>query len=69
MTQTEAVSRVALGFAEVRGFRAMISPYLFRGMLVGMAIVAVVMHRLTRSRSLTWGFAKARARTRRCWRW
>jgi len=63
MTQTEAVSRVALGFAEVRGFRAMISPYLFRGMLVGMAIVAVVMHRLTRSRSLTWRFAKARART------
>ena len=63
MTQTEAVSRIALGFAEVRGFRAMISPYLFRGMLVGMAIVAVVMHRLTRSRSLTWRFAKARART------
>src|SRR6185503_20419622 len=65
MTQSGegAVSRVALGFAEVRGFRAMISPYLFRGMLVGMAIVAVVMHRLTRSRSLTWRFAKARART------
>src|SRR6185369_7521191 len=64
MTQAgETVSRVALGFAEVRGFRAMISPFLFRGMLVGMAIVAVVMHRLTRSRSLTWRFAKARART------
>jgi 1-acyl-sn-glycerol-3-phosphate acyltransferase len=65
MTQSgeTAVSRVALGFAEVRGFRAMISPFLFRGMLVGMAIVAVAMHRLTRSRSLTWRFAKARART------
>jgi 1-acyl-sn-glycerol-3-phosphate acyltransferase len=58
-----AVSRVALGFAEVRGFRAMISPFLFRGMLVAMAIVAVAMHRLFRSRSLTWRFAKARART------
>ena len=65
MTQSGegAVSRVALGFAEVRGFRAMISPYLFRGMLVGMAMVAVAMYGLTRSRSLTWRFAKARART------
>lgn len=64
MTRTVdgSVSRVALGFAEVRGLRAMISPYLFRGMLVGMAIVAVAMHRVTRSRGLTWRFAKARAR-------
>ncbi len=65
MTQSGegTVSRIALGFAEVRGLRAMISPYLFRGMLVGMAIVAVAMYGLTRSRSLTWRFAKARART------
>jgi len=65
MTQSGegTVSRIALGFAEVRGLRAMISPFLFRGMLVGMAIVAVAMHGLTRSRSLTWRFAKARART------
>ena len=65
MTQSGegTVSRIALGFAEVRGFRALISPYLFRGMLVGMAIVAVAMYGLTRSRSLTWRFAKARART------
>jgi 1-acyl-sn-glycerol-3-phosphate acyltransferase len=65
MTQSAetAVSGSALGFAEVRGVRAILSPFLFRGMLVGMAIVAVAMHRLTRSRSLAWRFAKARART------
>jgi 1-acyl-sn-glycerol-3-phosphate acyltransferase len=50
------------GFAEVRGLRAAISPYLFRSMLVGMGAVAVAMDRTTRNRELTWRFAKARAR-------
>src|SRR6185295_20116758 len=45
-----------------RGLRVALSPYLFRGMLVGMAAVAVGIHRTTGSRSLAWSFAKARAR-------
>jgi len=45
------------------GLRAALSPFLFRGMLVGMGAVAVALHRLTGDRELTWRFAKARART------
>ena len=45
-----------------RGLRVALSPYLFRGMLVGMAAVAIGIHRTTGSRSLAWSFAKARAR-------
>jgi 1-acyl-sn-glycerol-3-phosphate acyltransferase len=45
-----------------RGLRVALSPLLFRGMLVGMAAVAVAIHRTTGSRSLAWSFAKARAR-------
>jgi len=48
--------------AEANGLRAALSPYLFRGMLVGMAGVAVGIHRTTGSRELAWAFAKARAR-------
>jgi 1-acyl-sn-glycerol-3-phosphate acyltransferase len=45
-----------------RGVRVALSPYLFRGMLVSMAAVAIALHRTTGSRSLAWAFAKARAR-------
>ncbi len=45
------------------GLRTAVSPYLFRSMLVGMGAVAVALHRLTGNRTLTWRFAKARART------
>src|SRR5882724_3988759 len=44
------------------GLRVALSPYLFRGMLVGMAAVAIGLHRLTGSRELAWRFAKGRAR-------
>ena len=40
-----------------------LSPFVFRGMLIGMATVAVGIHRSTGSRELAWRFAKARART------
>src|SRR5262249_15566257 len=40
-----------------------LSPYLFRSMLVGMGAVAVALHRVTGDRRLAWSFAKARART------
>jgi 1-acyl-sn-glycerol-3-phosphate acyltransferase len=49
--------------AEAVSLRIALSPHLFRGMLVGMAGVAVTLHRLTGSRELAWRFAKARART------
>jgi len=49
--------------ADVRSLRVALSPYVFRGMLVGMGAAAVALHRLTGSQSLAWGFAKARART------
>jgi len=49
--------------ADATGLRVAISPYLFRGMLVGMAAVAVALQRATGSRDLAWRFAKARART------
>src|SRR2546425_12110789 len=48
---------------EARGLRVALSPYLFRGMLVGMAAAAVALHRATGNRDLAWRFAKARART------
>ena len=51
------------GWGEGGGLRIALSPYLFRGMLVGMGTVAVALHRLTGDRELTWRFAKARART------
>lgn len=44
------------------GLRVMLSPYLFRGMLVGMAGMAIAIHRTTGSHTLAWRFAKARAR-------
>ncbi len=46
-----------------RTLRVALSPFLFRGMMVGMAAVAVAIHRTTGSQALAWGFAKARART------
>jgi 1-acyl-sn-glycerol-3-phosphate acyltransferase len=49
--------------ADATGIRVGLSPYVFRGMLVGMAAVAVALHRTTGSRDLAWRFAKARART------
>jgi 1-acyl-sn-glycerol-3-phosphate acyltransferase len=48
---------------DARGLRVALSPYVFRGMMVGMGAIAVGLHAVTRSRRLTWGFAKARART------
>lgn len=48
---------------EIRGVRVALSPYLFRGMMVGMAAIAITLHRTTGSRTLAWRFAKARART------
>ena len=48
---------------ETRSLRVALSPYVFRGMLLGMGATAVALHRLTGRRSLAWGFAKARART------
>jgi 1-acyl-sn-glycerol-3-phosphate acyltransferase len=48
---------------DARGLRVALSPYLFRGMMVGMAGVAVGLHAVTRNRPIAWRFAKARART------
>ena len=53
---------VAIAPGARTGVRAALSPYLFRGMLVGMAAVAIALHRLTGSRELAWRFAKGRAR-------
>jgi 1-acyl-sn-glycerol-3-phosphate acyltransferase len=50
------------GYADARGLRVALSPYLFRSMMVAMAGVAVTLDRLTGNRDLTWRFAKARAR-------
>lgn len=47
----------------MRGWRVAVSPYLFRGMLLGMGATAVGLYQVTRSRGRTWEFAKARART------
>ena len=57
-----ALTDSGLGFAEARGLRVALSPYLFRSMLVGMGAVAIAMDRVTRNRDLTWRFAKGRAR-------
>src|SRR5215510_3956434 len=51
------------GAAELGRLRVQLSPWIFRGTLVGMAGVAVAIHRTTGSRELAWRFAKARART------
>ena len=61
----EDAERLAVGASadEGSGLRVALSPYLFRGMLVGMGAVAVAVHRTTGSRELAWRFAKARART------
>jgi 1-acyl-sn-glycerol-3-phosphate acyltransferase len=48
---------------EPRSLRVALSPYVFRGMLVGMGAVAVGIHRLTGNQRMAWRFAKARART------
>lgn len=60
---TGDVAERVLRAEEARGARVALSPYLFRGMLVGMAAAAVALHRATGSRTLAWRFAKARART------
>src|SRR5439155_18061385 len=64
---SERAETTAVGTApvaeEAGGVRAALSPYVFRGMLVGMAAVAVALHRATGNRDLAWRFAKARART------
>src|SRR2546426_6796726 len=64
---SERAETTAVGTApvaeEASGVRVALSPYLFRGTLVGMAAVAVALHRATGDRDLAWRFAKARART------
>jgi 1-acyl-sn-glycerol-3-phosphate acyltransferase len=57
-----ASDRVLDGAVDESGLRVALSPHLFRGMLVGMAAVAIGIHRTTGSRTLAWKFAKARAR-------
>ena len=56
------LAATGIGYAEARGLRVALSPYLFRSMMVGMAGLAVGLDRATRNRDLTWRFAKARAR-------
>ena len=60
--RVESASFTGTEPVDERGLRVALSPYLFRGMLVGMAATAVALHRTTGSRSLAWRFAKARAR-------
>ena len=57
-----AAERALDGAVDESGLRVALSPYLFRSMLVGMAGVAIGIHRTTGSRTLAWRFAKARAR-------
>lgn len=57
-----AAERGLEGAVDESGVRVALSPYLFRSMLVGMAGVAIAIHRTTGSRKLAWDFAKARAR-------
>ena len=57
-----AADRTLDGAVDESGLRVAISPYLFRGMMVGTAGVAIAIHRTTGSRTLAWRFAKARAR-------
>lgn len=61
--RAEAAVAGALAPEDLRGLRVAASPYVFRGMLLGMATVAVGLHRVTGSSDLTWRFAQARART------
>jgi 1-acyl-sn-glycerol-3-phosphate acyltransferase len=64
MTESRSAAASRVGPAEeTRSLRVALSPYLFRGMLVGMGAVAVGLHRITGNERLTWNFAKARART------
>ena len=64
MTESRSAAASHVGPAEdTRSLRVALSPYLFRGMLVGMGAVAVGLHRITGNERLTWNFAKARART------
>lgn len=59
---TDAITAVRT-VADERSLRSRISPYLFRGMLVGMAATAVTLDRVTGNRERVWRFAKGRART------
>jgi 1-acyl-sn-glycerol-3-phosphate acyltransferase len=64
MTESRSAAASRVGPAEeTRSLRVALSPYLFRGMLVGMGAIAVGLHRITGNDRLTWNFAKARART------
>jgi 1-acyl-sn-glycerol-3-phosphate acyltransferase len=64
MTESRSAAASLVGPAEeTRSLRVALSPYLFRGMLVGMGAIAVGLHRITGNDRLTWNFAKARART------
>ena len=56
------VDRPVAEAVDESGLRVALSPYVFRSMLVGMAGVAIAIHRTTGSRALAWQFAKARAR-------
>ena len=58
-----AAAQGVVSDAEMRSLRVVLSPYLFRSMLVGMGAVAVGLHRVTGNRRLAWDFAKSRART------
>jgi len=60
--ETTIEGAAMIGWAEARGLRVALSPFLFRGMMVSMAAIAVGLQRVTRNRELTWRFAKARAR-------
>lgn len=63
MTERAQSAAATVGPApDVRSLRVALSPFVFRGMLIGMAGVAVAMHRLTRSPGMAWRFAKARSR-------
>ena len=61
MVESQTGART-LAMADGRGLRVAVSPFLFRGMMVGMAGVAVGIHRTTGSTEMAWQFAKARAR-------
>jgi len=61
-THTESAGWLDTAATGLRGVRVALSPYVFRGMLVSMAGVAIGIHRVTGSRALAWRFAKARAR-------
>ncbi len=58
-----AAADAAVDVSGAHSLRVALSPYVFRGMLVGMGAVAVALHRLTGNRGLAWRFAKARARS------